>query len=243
MFTIRSCPREKPIHSTLTIQITSPYNPSDQSIQSRKAIQVTNFDPSKLDWTSGLLSGWTYTGPVNKWFQGSFRHAHRLTRQCPTCRDIITLDVTTKALEGEATNHGLSLRRCKKCRAALKSSVTSGDYAERKAIGTARRAAEPEEVAELEKLRKENAELQKRPVPAFTEELETVKKERDEYAENVMRLVQENGDLRRRLAKFELPAALEAEKRKFPALPPEPLTMEQSTARLRAAQNKMPWGT
>ena len=58
--------------------------------------------------------------PVNKWFQGQFRHAHRLTRPCPTCTETIVLDVTTKALEGKATNHGLALRRCKKCRLALK---------------------------------------------------------------------------------------------------------------------------
>lgn len=92
---------------------------------------MTDFDATKLDWVSGLLAGWTYDKEVNKWFQGAFRHAHRLTRPCPTCSGVIVLDVTTKALEGKATNHGLALRRCKACRKALKAGPQA--YAERKA--------------------------------------------------------------------------------------------------------------
>lgn len=92
---------------------------------------MTNFNPADLDWTAGRLAGWTYEKPVNKWFQGAFRHAHRLTRACPTCSEAIVLDVTTKALENRATNHGLALRRCKKCRVALKAGPET--YAARKA--------------------------------------------------------------------------------------------------------------
>ena len=101
---------------------------------------MTNFDPATLDWATGLLAGWTYDKPVNKWFQGAFRHAHRLTRPCPTCTAAIVLDVTAKALEGKATNHGLALRRCKECRKALKAGPQV--YAARKAEVADKPAAE-----------------------------------------------------------------------------------------------------
>lgn len=81
------------------------------------------FNPSTVDWTAGPLAGWTYDKPVQKWFQGGFRNVHRLTRTCPTCSGPIVLDVTEKALRGEAQNHGLALRRCKACRKALKDPV------------------------------------------------------------------------------------------------------------------------
>lgn len=129
---------------------------------------MTNFDPIKLDWVTGLLAGWTYDKPVNKWFQGQFRNAHRLTRACPTCSETIVLDVTTKALEGKATNHGLSLRRCKKCRTALKAG--SEAYAVRKAAVVAAPVTAPVNNEELEALRTANATMK--------EELEAL------YAEN-----------------------------------------------------------
>ena len=81
---------------------------------------MSDFNPATLDWTAEPLAGWAYVEPVNKWFQGSWRAGHKITRQCPTCGNAIELDVTTKALRGEAKNHGLALRRCKTCRAALK---------------------------------------------------------------------------------------------------------------------------
>lgn len=119
---------------------------------------MTGFDPKSLNWLTGLLAGWTYDKSVNKWFQGQFRNAHRITRECPTCRGTVALEVTTKALLGEATNHGLALRRCRECRKALKHDPQ--EYAERKATGTERTetpAAVPAEVvAELEQLRMVN---------------------------------------------------------------------------------------
>ena len=112
-------PCGKSMTSTLTTHIRNLYNPSSQPIYSKGPIHMSNFDPGSVSWSVGILSGWTYDKPMNKWFQGQFRAAHRITRPCPTCSDTIVLDVTTKALRGEATNHGLSLRRCKACRQAL----------------------------------------------------------------------------------------------------------------------------
>lgn len=105
---------------------------------------MTGFSANSLNWTTGILAGWTYDKPINKWFQGQFRNAHLITRDCPTCREIIALTVTTKALLGEVTNHGLSLRRCKTCRTALKRDPQA--YTERKALGADRRDAPADEI-------------------------------------------------------------------------------------------------
>jgi hypothetical protein len=174
---------------------------------------MNDFDPASLDWKTGLLAGWTYEKEVSRWFQGEFRTAHRVTRTCPTCSEIIALDVTARALQGQATNHGLALRRCKTCRRALKQGKTSPAYEERKdlrAEGDEQPAAIMQEnPAELAKLRKE---------------LQAAVTERDEYSETIMRIMAENEHLRGRLAKYELPSALRAHAKNKDHLP-----------------NRMPW--
>lgn len=194
---------------------------------------MTNFDPAKFDWTAGILAGWTYDKPVNKWFQGQFRHAHRLHRSCPTCTEMIVIDVTTKALEGKATNHGLALRRCKKCRLALKAgpqayAARKDELADKPAQAVVAAPVQPAAVAvdneELEKLRTANATMK--------EELEGL----------YMQLKELRG----------MPPAIPAPVSPKPVqtykLPPEPLTMAESTKRIKAAvaerdknNAKMPW--
>lgn len=143
------------------------------------------FNPSTVDWTQGPLAGWTYDKPVSKWFQGGFRNVHRLTRTCPTCSGPIVLDVTEKALRGEAQNHGLALRRCKTCRKALKAGPTV--YAEHKAqVAPAAPVVIVEGSAELASLRAANA---------------TMKEELTGLYDTVR-------ELREQLAKYELPDAM-----------------------------------
>jgi hypothetical protein len=186
---------------------------------------MTTFDPASLSWTVGMLAGWTYDKPVNKWFQGQFRAAHRITRPCPTCSETIVLDVTTKALEGKATNHGLALRRCKACRGALKTGPA--EYSERKALGAEKRAAEPEEVKELERLRKENAELKTKPAPSgdatsdqiqnamLTQSVLVLQAENVRLKADYARVFAEVQPLKAELAKYKLGPAMEAAKPKF----------------------------
>jgi len=202
---------------------------------------MTNFDPTKLDWTTGLLAGWTYDKPVNKWFQGAFRHAHRLTRPCPTCSDTIVLDVTAKALEGNATNHGLALRRCKTCRKALKAGPQA--YAVRKEavadkpaapvpvqVVVQPTAAVPAEIMqELETLRTINT---------------TMKEELDGLYMQLRELRQLGGD--QQVEMYAAAASKAPETPRTYTLPPEPLTMAQSVKNMQAAlaaknNAKMPW--
>lgn len=205
---------------------------------------MTNFDPTKLDWAAGPLAGWTYDKPVNKWFQGAFRHAHRLTRPCPTCSDVIVLDVTAKALEGKATNHGLALRRCKTCRKALKAgpqayAVRKAEIADKPASAPVQVvvAAAPAEVAiavgmsqisttELEMLRTANVTMK--------EELDGLYMQLKELHEQIRR----GAPAPKQVAAFKPPVQTYA-------LPPEPLTMAESTKRIheQLAKNnvKMPW--
>lgn len=113
---------------------------------------MSTFDPNSVNWHDGLLSGWRYDKPVRKWFQGGFRNAHRITRECPTCAGTYAIEVTTAALLGSAANHGLALRRCKACRAALKRGGV--EYAARKEQdGTGA------DISELERLRAANATM------------------------------------------------------------------------------------
>lgn len=149
--------------------------------------------PEFLDWQTGLLAGWTYDKPVNKWFQGSFRSAHRITRPCPTCSGTIELDVTERALEGKATNHGLALRRCKACRAALKQGPEA--YQERKQTVP---------------------RVMGHPTTMNTPELETLKMANKCMTEELDGLYLENKDLKTRLARYELQPAMEAAQNKMP---------------------------
>lgn len=151
------------------------------------------FDPTKLDWTTGLLAGWTYDKPIDKWFQGAFRKVHRLTRTCPTCTGPIVLDVTQKALEGRAKNHGLALRRCKECRRTLK--YAPQEYAERKIVGT---AVAPVVIVE------------------GSEELEAARATIQTMKEETAGLYEQIAELRTRLAKYELPEAMRVSQNKLP---------------------------
>jgi len=185
---------------------------------------MTNFDPTKHDWAAGPLAGWTYVQPVNKWFQGQFRHAHRLTRSCPTCTETIVLDVTTKALEGKAINHGLALRRCKKCRLALKAGPQA--YAERKAevIAAAHAVVQPV------------APAQPAITPDVAAELETLCTMVATMKEELTGLYAQNKELRKQLTGQQPAMAPIAASKpiKTYTLPPEPLTMAESTKRINA---------
>jgi hypothetical protein len=143
---------------------------------------MTDFNPADLDWKSDLLAGWTYVEPTTRWFQGHFRSAHRIARTCPTCTETIVLEVTTKALRGEAKNHGLALRRCKKCRDALKQGKATYALHKAEAAITGQPTQPPDEKTAMANR-------------VMKEELEGL------YAENK--------ELRNRLAKYELPAAVE----------------------------------
>jgi hypothetical protein len=144
--------------------------------------KTMTLDTATLDWTTGELAGWTYVEPVQRWFQGSFRAAHKLVRQCPTCSNAIELDVTTKALKGEAKNHGLALRRCKACRQALKKGPQA--YT----------------------IHKEAVQQPVQGVPVVTDEsLRSMVKVMTEEMDG---LYAENKDLKARLAKYELQPAL-----------------------------------
>lgn len=229
---------------------------------------MTNFDPATLDWQVGLLAGWTYDKPVNKWFQGEFRNAHRLTRPCPTCRGVIVLDVTAKALQGNATNHGLALRRCKECRVALKAANVSNDYAQRKALGAERKAAEPvqqqtavastEDGEELKRLRDweevffralkhMQTKLPDTTMLNVDERIAFLIKSADGIFAEHKKQFEEVQVLKAQLAKYDLPAAMvQQAKPAILTLPPEPLTMAQSIVNLNLqaafiAKNKMPW--
>lgn len=160
---------------------------------------MTNLNPADLDWASGLLAGWKYDKPVNKWFQGQFRHAHRITRPCPTCAETIVLDVTTKALEGKATNHGLALRRCKKCRTALKAGPEA--YAVRKAEVAGAPATERVEAA----AKPEVVTI----APVDSAELESLRTAVATMKDELDGLYAQNKELRERLAAYELAPAIE----------------------------------
>lgn len=67
-----------------------------------------------------LPDGWTGGEAVTKRWRGDFLHLYRVRRACAGCGTEITLDVTRRALEGQAKNVGLLLRNCPSCRAARK---------------------------------------------------------------------------------------------------------------------------
>jgi hypothetical protein len=201
---------------------------------------MTSFDPTKFDWTTGLLAGWTYDKEVNKWFQGAFRHAHRLTRPCPTCSETIVLDVTTKALEGNATNHGLALRRCKTCRKALKAGPQA--YAVRKAAVADNPAPAPAQAAAPA------PQVASAVPPEIMQELETLRTVNATMKEELEGLYMQIKELRDQQRPVETIGFKPPPKpvRTY-TLPPEPLTMAESTRRMNAElaarknNSKMPW--
>lgn len=139
-----------------------------------------------------LPEGWSGGAAVTKYYAGAFLHLYRVTRSCKSCHAEISIDVTKRALLGQAKNAGLQLRNCPKCRADRK----AGGPGSRG--GLSRPVAEPVESGnELERLRTANATM--------TEELSGV------YARN-KELFAEVQVLKARLAVYELAPAMQAAK-------------------------------
>lgn len=184
---------------------------------------IFEFDPTTVDWKIGPLAGWTYDKPVSKWFQGSFRNVHRLTRPCPTCTEIIPLDVTVKALRGDAKNHGLSLRRCKACRAALKHAPA--EYAERRAMGAG--------VAPIVQV---NATVDSEAMEALRMANNVMKEELEGLYAKHKTLFAECQALKARLSVFELQGAMT----EVSGIPPK-WQAENDGHVVFSLKNKMPW--
>lgn len=201
---------------------------------------LTNIGPHTLDWNVGHLSGWAYQGEIKKWFQGTFRNLHALARVCPTCQSEIKINVTAQALTGHATNHGLSLRRCKKCREALKTGgvayevrkrlgdVAGPHVAEEPAVtGFAKPAMNADDREELERLREWEPSVQRAlrllqaGQPAATMlNIDAVVagliKAGEEMVGRYGAVFAENSVLKAKLAKYELPQAMAAMQNKMP---------------------------
>lgn len=168
-----------------------------------------------------LPDGWQGGAPVTKYWNGNYIHLYRVTRLCASCQAEISLDVTKQALDGTKKNAGLLLRNCPKCRAARK----AGGVGSRG--GTSRPTANetvvpPVNNEELERLRTANA---------------TMKEELDGLYMQLKELLAEREPIRQ-----PTPAAI-AKPVQY-KLPPEPLTMEESTKRMMATLKnnvKMPW--
>lgn len=174
-----------------------------------------------LDWTAGPLAGWTYKGEIKKWFQGEFRNLHTLERECPTCGNVIKIDVTARAITGQAINHGLALRRCKKCREALKTG--GAQYDARRQMGESARTAPVEaKPAAQAVVPADNAEMQ-REIEDMRIELDGLYERYKLVFDELQPLKAENKILRDKLAKYELPAAMAAKTAApaFPSLKPQ----------------------
>ena len=169
-----------------------------------------------------LPEGWSGGDPVTKYWGGNYVHLYRVTRPCATCGAEISLHVTKGALDGSKKNAGLLLRNCPKCRA------------ERKAGGVGSRGGRSRPVAEAA-------------VPALVDntELEALRTANATMKEELDGLYVQLKELRQQLGHVSAPAP--AVKAPSPAqtykLPPEPLTMAQSTQAMLAKNNckKMPW--
>jgi len=165
-----------------------------------------------------LPDGWQGGDPITKYWNGDYIHLYRVTRPCANCQAEISLDVTKKALDGTKKNAGLLLRNCPKCRA------------ERKAGGPGSRGGKSRPVAG------EPAVAPVRPAaPVDNEELETLRTANVTMKEELTGLYALNKELREQIAALQ-PAPVVAPKPvQTYKLPPEPLTMAESTKNLRAA--------
>jgi hypothetical protein len=183
----------------------------------------------------GLLpDGWEGGLPVTKYWNGDYIHLYHVTRPCTSCGAVIGLDVSKKALQGTSKNSGLLLRNCPKCRAERKAGGpgSRGGTSRPQVTGAAPDVAS-ENVDELETLRTANKTMK--------EELKDLYASRTEmHAELQV--------LKAKLATHELQFGMQAlsETKPLPrsaeptfngakvvTLPPEPLTMAQSTAALK----------
>lgn len=174
------------------------------------------FDPKKLDWSSRLLDGWRYVEPATKYWHGAFIHLYRVARTCKSCGAEITIDVTKKALQGFSQNAGLLMKNCPACRALRK----GGGPGSRG--GTSRPRVEnppPEQADELETLRTANS---------------TMKAE----LEGLYGMVRE---LNERLAKYELPAAMQQMAAEGMAAVRTQFTAEGVKSTHENNVKKMPW--
>ena len=175
-----------------------------------------------------LPEGWSGGDPVTKYWGGNYVHLYRVTRPCATCGAEISLHVTKGALDGSKKNAGLLLRNCPKCRAERKAGGVGSRGGRSRPIAEAAPAAAVDNT-ELEALRTANA---------------TMKEELDGLYTQIK-------ELREKLARYEggtsVAAPAPVAKAPSPAqtykLPPEPLTMAQSTQAMLAKINckKMPW--
>lgn len=138
-------------------------------------------------FTETLPEGWTGGEPVTKRWRGDFIHLYRVRRPCKTCAGEISIDVTKRALQGFSKNAGLLLRNCPTCREARK----AGGPGSRG--GTSRPTVDAIPFATIAP---PGAELERLGMM-----ISTMREELDG-------LYVQNRDLRERLAKYELPAAM-----------------------------------
>lgn len=172
------------------------------------------------DLTGLIPHGWTGGEAVTKWWRGKFIHLYRLRKNCAQCGREMTIDVTKAAIVGEAKNAGLHLVRCSDCRVK-----TPRDIMSRPSV----RGDSPVSATDTSVLQN-------------TDELEALRAQNEMFLRSIQALQAQNIELNKQLSalrsKYELQPAMAA----LSKLPPEPLTMAQSTALLaKAVQNKMPW--
>jgi hypothetical protein len=148
-------------------------------------------------WDGSFPDGWTGGAPVTKYWNGDYLHLYRVTRPCGTCSATISLDVSKKALQGFTKNAGLLMKNCPNCRAQRRNGGPGSRGGTSRPTVSNVVAAQPGGDEDLERLRMANATM--------TEELSYL------YAELK--------ELKVRLAKYELPAAM-----------------------AQTAKEKMPWG-
>ena len=205
---------------------------------------------SHADYTDTISHGWSGGKAITKWWRGSFVHLYRLTKPCAQCGGEITIDVTRAALNGTAKNHGLLLQRCIDCRESSK--AHGGTSRPRISKAAVRATVEAESVTavtvvdntKLEELRTELAEVTRERDEAWeanvngmvergklVRELEAIK------SSDLFKMLQaanaELATLRKRLAQFELPAAMAAQQAN--GFDPHKALAEE------IAKKKMPW--
>lgn len=185
------------------------------------------------DLTGLIPYGWHGGEAVTKWWRGKHLHLYRLRKNCAQCGKEMTIDVTKAAITGTAKNAGLHLARCQTCREKSRA-------ADSQQPGMSRPFAKHDPMDELAALAPKN------------DEVEMLRAQNEMFMRSIQALQQQLADLKRvhdvvayehsvMKAKYDLPAAMQAQKTKPLALPPEPLTMAQSTANMNATKNKMPW--
>lgn len=166
------------------------------------------------DLTGLIPYGWTGGEAVTKWWRGKHLHLYRLRKNCAQCGKEMILDVTKAAIAGTAKNAGLHLTRCPQCRNASKAEGGTSRPTTRSEFTT------PTNDNELDALCTANATMK----------------------EELKGLYIQIKELRERLAGYEGGMPIAARTPAPRKLPPEPLTMADSTKTLLAGNKpKMPW--